>query len=158
MKFKPLVSEDDFRIAEAEIEAATRELSRQAQPDPTATNLPAQRAVSTETSRATSVELTPEIRTRIVEPGVNARILAWVGLKSGLRRVRTLNKISRTVDFGCASGLAQRSKELETVALLYAMACDPGTPAHELPLILGWIQALVVMTCPSVTPSAVRAV
>jgi hypothetical protein len=38
------------------------------------------------------------------------------------------------------------------------MACDPKTPADELPVILGWVQAIVVMACPSVTPAKVRAV
>lgn len=156
MNFKPLVSEDDFRTAEAEIEAATRELARQAQAVVTAPPRPA--PVAPEPARQASGDVGAEIRTRIAEAGFAARAMALFGMRSRLERVRTLNRIARTVDLGCAAGLAGRSKAFDTVSGLYTMACDPKTPADELPVILGWVQAIVVMACPSVTPAKVRAV
>ncbi|MBY3151006.1 hypothetical protein HFO56_00990 [Rhizobium laguerreae] len=156
MKFKPLVSDDEFRAAEADIEAVTREISRQAQE--AATPRPAAEIVDRDAPVPSVCDVRAEIRTRIVEPGVGVRLLALAGIRSPLRRVIDLNRIARTVDLGCAAGLATRTRSFETVAGLYSMACDKSTAAAELPVILGWVQAIVVMTCPSVTPAKVRAV
>lgn len=158
MKFKPLVSEDEFRTAEAEIEAATQEVARLAVAQETANPLPTQSAAADMPPQAVSSEVRPEIRTRIVEASFGTKALAMLGLKSGLRRIVMVNKIARTVDFGCARGLAERPKEFATVAALYAMASDPKTAAEELPVALGWIQSLVFLSCQSVTLTAVRAV
>jgi hypothetical protein len=159
MKFKPLVSDDEFRAAEADIEAVTLEIARQAQAAQAPRPVVAPRvAVSSADTQATSGgEVRAEIRTRTVTPGFGVRMLALVGIKSPLRRMLTLNRIARTVDMGCASGLAGKPRSYETVAGLYAMANNPKTSVSELPIILGWIQATVVMSCPSVTPSKVRA-
>lgn len=159
MKFKPLVSDDEFRAAQADIEAVTRELSRQAQ----ATEVPRQAATPSavvpgaQAQTTKSGEVRAEIRTRKLQPGVGVRLLALVGIKAPLRRILNLNRIARTVDLGCSSGLTAKSRSYETVAGLYSMANDPQTAATELPIILGWIQAIVVMSCPSVTPAKVRA-
>lgn len=157
MKFKPLVSEDEFRTAEAEIEAATRELARLAEANKTAHVVPAQPAATAKPPQAPAAEVRAEIRTRIIEPSFGTKALAMIGFKSGLRRVRMVNKIARTVDFGCARGLAARPREFATVAAIYAMASDPKTAAGELPVALGWIQALVFLSCQPVTLTAVRA-
>ncbi len=157
MKFKPLVSEDEFRTAEAEIEAATQELARLAEASKTATAVSAQPAASAEPPQAPAAEVRPEIRTRIIEPSFGTKALAMIGFKSGLRRVRMVNKIARTVSFGCARGLAEQPKEFATVAAIYTMASDPKTAAEELPIALGWIQSLVFLSCQSVTLTAVRA-
>lgn len=160
MKFKPLVSDDDFRAAEADIEAVTREISRQERaaeaPRPSAATSAAVTRLDARTTK--SGEVRAEIRTRTVQPGFVVQLLAFVGIKSPLRRIMNLNRIARTVDLGCASGLAARTRSHETVAGLYSMANDPKTADTELPVILGWIQATVVMSCPSVTPAKVRAV
>lgn len=157
MKFKPLVSEDEFRTAEAEIEAATRELARLAEANKTAHVVHAQTAATAKPPQAPTVEVRPEIRTRIIEPSFGTKALAMIGFKSGLRRVRMVNKIARTVDFGCARGLAARPREFATVAAIYTMASDPKTAADELPVALGWIQSLVFLSCQPVTLTAVRA-
>ena len=157
MKFKPLVSEDEFRAAEAEIEAATRELARLAEANQSAHVVPAPPAATAKPPQAPTAEVRPEIRTRIIEPGFGSRALAVIGFKSELRRVRMVNKIARTEDFGCARGLAERPKEFATVAAIYAMASDPKTAADELPVALGWIQSLVFLSCQSVKLTDVRA-
>ncbi|MCS4089814.1 hypothetical protein [Rhizobium sp. BK176] len=159
MKFKPLVSDDEFRAAEADIEAVTREISRQAQAAETPRAIAAVSvAAPSGVAKATNGgDVRAEIRTRTVTPGLCVRMLALVGITSPLRRILNLNRIARTVDLGCASGLASRPRSYETVAGLYSMANDPKTATDELPIILGWVQAIVVMTCPSVTPAKVRA-
>jgi hypothetical protein len=160
MKFKPLVSDNEFRAAEADIEAVTREISKQAQaaeaPRPAAASSAA--VTSVDARAAASGEVRAEIRTRTEQPGIGVQLLALAGIKSPLRRILNLNRIARTVDLGCASGLASRPRSHETVAGLYSMANDPRTATAELPVILGWIQAIVVMSCPSVTPAKVRTV
>jgi hypothetical protein len=158
MHFKPLVSEDEFRAAEAEIEAATRELAQIAQAERTAPAVPATSVVPAAASHGPMADVRPEIRTKVLAPTFGTRALALIGFKAGLRRIDMINKITRTVNFGCARGLAHRPKELATVAALYAMASDPGTPAEELPIALGWIQSLVFLSCSDLKLADVRAV
>jgi hypothetical protein len=155
MNFKPLVSEDEFRAAEADIEAATRELAHQAQ---AAVNVdPARVSAMLKPTQPPRVS-SREIRTRTLEPSLTARLMASFGMRSRVNRVHIINKIAKTVDLACASGLAEKSKPFDMIAGLYAMACNPKTSTGELSVILGWVQAIVVMTCPSITPNKVRAI
>jgi hypothetical protein len=154
MKFKPLVSEDEFRAAEADIEAATRELARRS-PDDGEPIVSAIQPVVPPPPSAPTGAAPPEIRTRIVDPSLTMRIMAMIGMGARLRRVHALNKIARTVDFACAAGL--KGKSFETVAGLYSIANDARASDAAIPVILGWIQAITYMTCPSATAAEVQA-
>jgi hypothetical protein len=90
------------------------------------------------------------------------KLLAMIGLKRGLRRVETVNRIARTVALGCDAGLYDQTRkhggrEFAMAMKLHARAAHPHTPDDELLVILGWVQALVAMGCKGMTPDRARA-
>lgn len=223
MKFKPLVTDEAFKAAEADLEAISRAVEHDVSPirlgvGPDAEFEEIRLAVEHDTSpiklgdgpdadietisqaiahdilpielgqgpdadlqaftEAVAHEITqidfeaavsdeervrPEIKTRIRPFGFGDKLLGWVGIKSGIRRVNLVNKIARTVEFSCGKGLYERSQSTGTrafdlVAQLHTKAVKPKVSERELFYILGWVQAIVVMTCPGVTASKVRSI
>lgn len=161
--FKPLVSEEDLREAEADIEAVIREVSA---PQPMSTPHPssAPAALAMGSKAEAQVPLIGGIPDSTVRdflwrartPTRAARIASALGMRGGIRRADTVNKIGRTVETGCAAGLARRPKAFDTAVGIYTKACDPNVGLYELHEMLGWVQATVAMACPSLTASRIR--
>jgi hypothetical protein len=152
MRFKPLVSSDDLLKAEAEI-AVEAENAR--------TSSVAVAVHPPQRPEAEGAHLRPDPRFEPLVASATVRLLAFFGMKARLRRIETVNRIGRTVALGCASGLYDPERkaggrEYAMAMRLRAMAADPATPIDELPVILGWVQALVSMGCKGMTPERAR--
>ena len=154
MNFKPLITEDEFRQAEADIAiAAEAEAARGKAPAPP-------NAKPEQTVRDASVR--PEARLVTVEATRSVRILAKIGFTRRMRRTETLNRVTRTLRLGLSAGLYDArvqggGREYQMAIKLHSMASDPATPDAEMSVILGWVQALVSVKCPTITPAKARA-
>lgn len=151
MQFKPLISDDEFRRAEADIEAAAEmeRLAAQAKPDPAMAEPDVQ------------ADIHPDVRLETFHVSSLSKIRAIFGFSAAKNRVETVNRIVNTLRLGLDNGLYDGDKpgggKGYSMALkLHAMAIDPATPNGEIPVILGWLQAIVAMTCDGLTPRDVR--
>lgn len=153
---KPLFTEEDCLRDEADIYAAVKALEAAAAAPPPA---PVRQAAD---AGADPFEAPTVIRVAFVQGKRRDRFLAALGARSRAARTDLLNRIARTVEFSNVKNLhaqaeARRTRAFSMVQGLYGQSRDPETGLAELASILGWIQALVVMTCSGVTARDVRA-
>lgn len=151
MTFKPLISEEEFRLAEAEIEAAAAEVADVSSSRNEQNNEPA-RVHHVQANLKLTPKAVPAVKT----------LLAAFGFDRGRKRIETYNRIVRTLSLGLESGLMDNDspdggKEYMLAMKLYAICADQRTKDDELSVILGWMQAIVSMNCQGITLERVRA-
>ena len=158
MVFKPLVSVDEIRQAEADIALAAAATSDTEVRDESVPAAPSVDAVPV----PTEMSVRPDARLTLVEPTAIDRLIAKIGFPSRMRRIGNLNRITRTLRLGLAEGLYDArfpsgGKEHQMAVKLHALAQDDKTADDELLVILGWMQAVVCAKCPTVSPARARA-
>jgi len=170
MLFKPLVSEEDYRIAEADIAAAIEELRVEEAFSSTVAALDLSQCADADLGHGFEDfgpdEDIPDMRADVRSYGRKPSFVAWLRARMTPRPRKagpaTLAKIARTIDYGSARGLADggRAKGYDAVGAverLHAMARDPSTPREQVFVLLGWVQAIVAMSCKGVTMQDVEA-